>query len=379
MSYKNEYASIFNIEKIIEDTAIIDQLSRQSIRADLLESEYELVNQKEVQQATHSFERISVIDWGFIRVPITKGSFMGVLRISINTFKIEDYKKIQEKKYPIAYDFESILDQKVYNFTLPFGDIRYKGNTPDLEEILSDFIIDNELESFLKVLYPRENNPVKVFTQQVRYNAGYNLKSRGDDLNKLLGLILTTLEHIIFLNHFHIQRIQNPDFIASWCFIKDGPLWFTQSLLATAFKEYFHNCPHPYYYIGLEKSWKLTDFMEAYKESFNNNSYIVVNEEFVSTELDYGESAGSYFNNTYSEKILLRQDDTYSVVNIVTQNSNIALKASHIAPLLKEFKTSLYENALIPLVITNESSSLSSKGIDFIREQIVEKIQKDSK
>jgi hypothetical protein len=206
---------------------------------------------------------------------------------------------------------------------------------------------------------------------------GLRLYERIDDnlgAGSILGFLLTALEQIVLVDVIRSIWNMKPSLLREVLFIKDGPLAFfgvTAPLyrpmrrLMTFLAEENDNLIN---LVGLEKSGPFVEHAALIEDQIKPGHALVLGSDYIYRYIVPGDPATKEYgkNTYYGSKVVYRgnHNDTY-VATIPTSDYKVEPKLSDLinGPAVLEvtarLRCSMYDNALVPVVLANRLVSLA--------------------
>lgn len=204
----------------------------------------------------------------------------------------------------------------------------------------------------------------------------------------ILSYLLTALEQLVLVHVIKSIWIMKHDFLREVLFVKDGPLAFF-GVTAPLYRPmrdlmaFLGEGDDPYInLVGMEKSGPFVEHAAAIEDAIPANHALVLTNEYIYKHVIPGDAEQQKFgkNTYYGTKVIFRgeRNDTY-VATIPTKRylSEPTLDdLYHAAEVLRttaRLRCSMYDNALVPVVLANRLVSLA----DVPSSEILKKFAKD--
>ena len=208
---------------------------------------------------------------------------------------------------------------------------------------------------------------------------GLRLYERIDDTQGAGGItsyLLTTLEQLVIVNIIRKLLDLKPSVLREILLIKDGPLAFfgVVSPLHTPMQELIaylselDNGKPLICLIGLEKSGTFVEHAALIEPHFKKGHYLILDNEYIYKYIQPGDPTGQPFgkNTYYGAKVIFKSDrgDIF-VATIPTRLFKTSpifedlLNGAEVIRVTSELRCSMYDNALIPVVLANRLVSLA--------------------
>jgi hypothetical protein len=204
----------------------------------------------------------------------------------------------------------------------------------------------------------------------------------------VLGYLLTALEQLILVRVIKDIWSMKRDLLRDVLFVKDGPLAFF-GVTAPLYRpmrdlmKFLGEGPDPYVYlVGLEKTGPFVEHAAAIEDSIPANHALVLTNEYIYKHVVPGDASQQQFgrNTYYGTKVIFRgeRNDTY-VATLPTKEyleAPTLIDLFHSPEVLRttaRLRCSMYDNALVPVVLANRLVSLA----DVPSSEILKKFAKD--
>jgi hypothetical protein len=204
----------------------------------------------------------------------------------------------------------------------------------------------------------------------------------------ILSYLLTALEQVVLVRVImSIWRMKH-DFLREVLFVKDGPLAFF-GVTAPLYRPmrdlmtFLGEGGDPYINLaGLEKSGPFVDHASAIEEAMPGNHARVLTNDYIYKHVVPGDASQQQFgrNTYYGAKVIFRGDRNDTYVATIPTGQYMAQPTLgdlfHAAEVLRttaRLRCSMYDNALVPIVLANRLVSLA----DVPSSEILKKFAKD--
>ncbi len=207
----------------------------------------------------------------------------------------------------------------------------------------------------------------------------------------IMAYLLTTLEQLVIVNIIRQLLDLKPSILREILLIKDGPLAFF-GVVAPIHKpvrelmEYLSNLDNGkplICLIGLEKSGSFVEHATLISPSLKRGHYLLPDTEYIYKYIQPGNPSREGFghNTYYGAKLIFKSDrgDVF-VATIPTKSFQAApkfedlLNGAEVVSVTSQLRCSMYDNALIPVVLANRLVSLA----DVPSSEIIKRFVKSS-
>lgn len=192
----------------------------------------------------------------------------------------------------------------------------------------------------------------------------------------IMAYLLTTLEQLVIVNIIRQLLDLKPSILREILLIKDGPLAFF-GVVAPIHKpvrelmEYLSNLDNGnplICLIGLEKSGSFVEHAALIEPTLKRGHYLLPDTEYIYKYIQPGNPSREGFghNTYYGAKLIFKSDrgDVF-VATIPTRSFQVApkfedlLNGAEVVSVTSQLRCSMYDNALIPVVLANRLVSLA--------------------
>jgi len=191
----------------------------------------------------------------------------------------------------------------------------------------------------------------------------------------ILGYLLTALEQLVLVHLIMFLWKNVPEMLGEVLFVKDGPLAFfgVTAPLSRPMRELMDALKDSsgasvIHLVGVEKSGPFVEHAALIEKRLGDLSVLVLNNEYIYRYIVPGDSAAKVFgaNTYYGAKVVFRGDsqDTYvATLPTARHDGGPSLEdlynAGEVLQVVRKLRCSMYDNALIPVVLANHLVSLS--------------------
>lgn len=204
----------------------------------------------------------------------------------------------------------------------------------------------------------------------------------------ILGYLLTALEQLVMVHVIKSIWSMKRDFLRDVLFVKDGPLAFF-GVTAPLYRPmrdlmaFLGESEEPYIHlVGMEKSGPFVEHAAAIEDAIPPNHALVLTNDYIYKHVVPGDPTQQKFgkNTYYGTKVIFRgeRNDTY-VATIPTKKYltdptlDDLFNAVPVLRTTARLRCSMYDNALVPVVLANRLVSLA----DVPSSEILKKFAKD--
>lgn len=432
----NEYASKSSHHNIINDEKVKDFLSYCNIPMmdlDLVEIEKNRI--ENIEKINNlPIKNIITVDWWYTETFVQAGfpsSKLAVFQFWVNLLKLEDLNYIEKQAFISPEDISKIKDIQRYKLVLPIVNISYEGKSLlySVRKAIYEFFKNNELLEVLSwfIFEDFSSNWVKEYNIEIspitQKKIDWGIKINKDFLDKDFMLKTEKWEEIFLTDVFRLHENIDESFGASWIitylssvieqifiiklikellenrpsilqdtlFIRDGYLWFswpTAKLHKTMRKliQYLFEKQN-LYLVWIEKSWAFVEHACMINSKLEVWSYIMLTNNYIykyvsPKTIEWNEAYAS--TSYYSWKLIIKTFwGNMLVITIPTISSDCFLDEKMkkdwyknidvICNILDIVECNYYDNALLPVAITNKMISLSNKPSSEILSHFVKK------
>jgi hypothetical protein len=207
----------------------------------------------------------------------------------------------------------------------------------------------------------------------------------------IMSYLLTTLEQLVVVNIIRTLLSLKPSTLREILLIKDGPLAFfgvvaplrTPMIDLMSYLSDKDSGKPLICLVGLEKSGAFVEHAMLIEPKLKPNHYLLFSNEYIYKYVIPGDPAGAPygFNTYYGTKLVYKSDrgDVF-VATIPLADTSLAGKfdniqnASDILQVVSQLRCSMYDQALVPIVLANKLVSLA----DFPSSEILSKFVKST-
>ena len=388
----------------------------------------------ELPEGTERLTTVIAIDGGltetYVREEFPSAS-IAFISIGAVLFPLRALSDLDEQVFLDPEDMQRLKRMQRYNLVLPTRVVRRSDCSTFSEGVrktVQDFLLQGDghlMEGFAWVLFrawraPEEREPWDIprcpnpdcFAENIRFRSGEPVEKTCNQCGKqiyladalrlyervdeelgaegILAYLLTALEQIVLMHLIRSIWNLKPGLLAEVLFVKDGPLAFfgvTAPLykpmrdlvrfLAEADRGPLINL------VGLEKSGPFVDHAALIEDQLPADRVLVLDNDYIYRNIVPGDPTGKQFgkNTYYGAKVILRGDvnDTY-VVTVPTATYKSApsfadlLNGPELLRATLRLRCSMYDNALVPIVLANRMVSLA----DVPSSEILKKFARDA-
>ncbi|PYO40238.1 MAG: hypothetical protein DMD33_18215 [Gemmatimonadetes bacterium] len=371
----------------------------------------------ELPEANGRISAVIAIDGGmtetYVREEFPTAS-IAFIAVGPLLLRLEDLADLDRQPFIGPEDMQRLKSIERYVLVLPTKSVRAKGGTTFSQGVrwaVQDFLLQRHLMPALQWLLFREwrakeereaweipkcPNP-DCWEEQIRFRSGdsveqpcprcrqpvylsdgLRLYERIDEelgAGAILGYLLTAIEQIVLVHLIRSIWNLKPSLFREVLFIKDGPLAFfgvtapmyrpmrdLMKFLGTAESEPLINL------VGVEKTGPFVEHAALIDKDLGPGQVLVLNNEYIYRHIEPGNASDKSFgkNTYYGAKVIFRgwNQDTY-VASIPTGDykPNPALadfyNGADVLRVLSRLRCSMYDNALVPVVLANRLVSLA--------------------
>jgi NurA domain len=233
--------------------------------------------------------------------------------------------------------------------------------------------------------------PCPTCSQPIYLSDALRLYERIDEeagAGAILGYLLTALEQLILVRVIKAIWTMKRAFLREVLFVKDGPLAFF-GVTAPLYRPmrdlmaFLGASGDPYIrLVGLEKSGPFVEHAAAIEDAMLANHALVLTNDYIYKHVIPGDATQQEFgrNTYYGAKVIFRgeRNDTYVATIPTTQylpkpSLNELFNAAEVLRITARLRCSMYDNALVPVVLANRLVSLA----DVPSSEILKKFAKD--
>lgn len=385
-----------------------------------------------VPEATKHLPTVIAIDGGLTEAVVRKEypsaafAFMTMGPLLLNVSDLDDLDKVP---FIGPEDMERLKKIERYSLAVPTKTVRYAGCDTFAEGVrkaVQDFLVGKDghlLDALAWLLFrrwrpeaerdgwmiPRCPNPECDY-QEVWFFEGEPVERSCSKCGKpiylsdalrlyerideetgsggVLSYLLTALEQLILVHVVKSIWSMKHDFLREVLFIKDGPLAFF-GVTAPLYRpmrdlmKFLGDGTDPYInVVGLEKSGPFVEHAAEIEDAIPPNHALVLTNDYIYKYVVPGDASQQHFgkNTYYGTKVIFRGDrnDTYvatlpTKTYLTSPTLNDLFHAPEVLRTTAKLRCSMYDNALVPVVLANRLVSLA----DVPSSEILKKFAKE--
>jgi hypothetical protein len=387
----------------------------------------------EIPPARGNIRSVIAIDGGLNETYVRKefpSASIAFLTLGPLLLNLEDLSSLERQPFIGPEDMQALKRIQRYNLVLPTRVVRTSGVATfrqGVRKAVQDFLIHGDahlMEGFAWLLFrgwrakeereywsiPRCPNP-DCFVEDVRFRENDPFERTCSDCGEpiylsdalrlyervdeeigaggILAYLLTALEQIVLVHMIRSVLNLKPDLLREILFVKDGPLAFF-GVTAPLYKPMRDLMQYlasekggPLInLVGLEKSGPFVEHAGLIEDQLPSGKVLVLDNDYIYRHIVPGDPAQKQFgkNTYYGAKVIFKGDmnDTY-VATVPTASYKQKptfgdlLNGPDVLRVTSRLRCSMYDNALVPVVLANRLVSLA----DIPSTEILKKFVKD--
>ena len=354
---------VTNILKDFEytDKSLLDEAKQE----ELLDEMWMAIWKKET---ISQIDTVFAVDWWFNLVNLGKNTRIAYFKIGLNTLSLEKLKSLNNKRIISPKDINDINNSKVITFPFPIDNIKVKKDNRDaIKHVLEKVFTEYNLKDTLLWIFNLEGDNYSydnILDEIMRF---FDFKSFDSDKIKTnLGTVISIVEQTLLLSK--LKEIYNTDKanLYKYLFIRDWTLSFStkgsifREKVAMLFEYLYRD--NDIYFISLEKSGTLQNYMAENEKFFPQDKILPINDKFIKNELKWPK----YYEWYYGWKIISSIGERKYVVNMTNSFADKSLKEDKtkesvdiILEVLNTIQSFYYDNSLLSIIFINQDVSIS--------------------